>query len=388
MRFMSLQSSPRPIHTLRVTALAAVLAAAAGLAHAQQPTDKQLAGLLADQKWTEALALIDTQLKAKPNDAQLLMNRGAVLSSMGRNADALAVFQKVATSNPQLPAAHNNMAVILAANGKYEEARIALEKAIRTHPAYATAYENLGDLYSHMAGDAYRKALQFDKNLKTAKPKLEMVSELTALASGQAPAPATGATTLASADRPGSFASAAGTTLPGAPGTRVAQAPAPTPAPAPAAAPAPAPKPAVEPAKPTPPVATAPAPAPAPAPAAAPKPPAPVADSADDVQAALRNWAKAWSSKDMKAYAAAYASDFKGSQASHDAWLKARSAVIVPRKSIDVKVSDVTVQLKGDRAEVSFKQDYASDGRDISSRKSIVMQKVGGKWLIRDESGR
>jgi len=48
----------------------------------------------------------------------------------------------------------------------------------------------------------------------------------------------------------------------------------------------------------------------------------------------------------------------------------------------------VKVQLKGDRAEVSFKQDYASDGRDISSRKSIVMQKVGGKWLIRDESGR
>ena len=70
----------------------------------------------------------------------------------------------------------------LLANGKYEEARTALEKAIRTHPAYATAYENLGDLYSHMAGDAYRKALQFDKNLKTAKPKLEMVGELTALA--------------------------------------------------------------------------------------------------------------------------------------------------------------------------------------------------------------
>ena len=110
---MSLHSSPRPIHTLRVAALAAALAVAAGLAHAQQPADKQLAGLLADQKWTEALALIDTQLKAKPNDAQLLMNRGAVLSSMGRNADALAVFQKVATSNPQLPAAHNNMAVIL-----------------------------------------------------------------------------------------------------------------------------------------------------------------------------------------------------------------------------------------------------------------------------------
>lgn len=373
---MSLLSRPRHHHILRSTALAAVLAAAAGLTQAQQPADKQLAGLLADQKWSEALALIDTQLKAKPNDAQLLMNRGAVLSSMGRNADALAVFQKVAASNPQLPAAHNNMAVILAATGKYDEARVALEKAIRTHPAYATAYENLGDLYSHMAGDAYRKALQFDKNLKTAKPKLEMVGELTALASGQAPASTTGATALASADKPGSFASAAGTALPGAPSTRVAQAPAPAPAPAAA----PAPKPAVEPPKPAPPVAAAPAPAP--------KPPTPAVESTDDVQAALRNWAKAWSSKDMKAYAAAYTADFKGSQGSRDAWLKARSAVIVPRKSIEVKVSDVKVKLNGDRADVSFRQDYASDGRDISSRKSIVMQKVGGKWLIRDESGR
>ena len=379
---MSLLFRLRHTQSLRTTALAALLAAAAGWAQAQQPADKQLAGLLTDQKWSEALALIDTQLKAKPNDAQLLMNRGAVLSSMGRNADALAVFQKVAASNPQLPAAHNNMAVILAANGKYDEARVALEKAIRTHPAYATAYENLGDLYSHMAGDAYRKALQFDKNLKTAKPKLEMVGELNALASGQAPAPTTGSTALASVDKPGSFASAAGTTLPGAPSTRVAQAP----APAPAAAPAPAPKPAVEPPKPTPPVAAAPAPAPTPAPA--PKPPAPAVESTDDVQAALRNWAKAWSSKDMKAYAAAYTSDFKGSQGSRDAWLKARSAVIVPRKSIEVKVSDVKVRLNGDRADVSFRQDYASDGRDISSRKSIVMQKVGGKWLIRDESGR
>jgi ketosteroid isomerase-like protein len=160
----------------------------------------------------------------------------------------------------------------------------------------------------------------------------------------------------------------------------------PAPAATPTPAPAPAPKPATEPAKPMPPVAAATAPAPAPIPA--PKPPAPAADSADDVQLALRSWAKAWSSKDMKAYAAAYTSDFKGSQASHDAWLKARTAVIVPRKSIDVKVSDVKVQLKGERAEVNFKQDYASDGRDISSRKSIAMQKVGGKWLIRDESGR
>jgi len=190
---------------LRTPLIAAAIAVSASWA-AAQPVDGKLAALLAEQKWSDALVMIDAQLKSKPNDVQLLMNRGAVLSNLNRNAEALATFQKVATANPQSPAAYNNMAVILAASGKYEEARAALERAIRTHPTYATAYENLGDLYSHMAGDAYRKALQFDKNLKSAKPKLEMVTELTALASG---APA--GTALASADKPGSLLPGAGT---------------------------------------------------------------------------------------------------------------------------------------------------------------------------------
>jgi tetratricopeptide (TPR) repeat protein len=392
---MSIKSCLRPGVKLRATALAALMAASLATAQSPQPADKQLASLLADQKWTEALTVIDGQLKAKPNDPQLLMNKGAVLSSMNRNAEALTIFQKVATANPQLPAAHNNMAVILAASGKYEEARVALEKAIRTHPAYATAYENLGDLYSHMAGDAYRKALQFDKNLKTAKPKLEMVSELTALVAGVPPASGAAPARVAQAPTPPAPTPAPVAAPAPAPAAAVKPAPAPAPAPtqvaqAPALAPAPtitAPKPAPAPV-PASTSATAPAPKPAPAPAPAAPAADPGAATANDVQGALQGWARAWSKRDMKAYAAAYTADFKGSQSSHADWLKARTAVIVPRKSIDVKVSDIRVSVKGERADVSFQQDYESDGRSIRSRKSIVMQNVGGKWLIKEESGR
>ena len=163
--------------------LLACAAAVLFAAYAQaQAVDPKLAAVMAEQRWSDALALIDANLKKTPGDAQMQMNRGVVLSNMNRSAEALAVFKKVATEHPEMPAPHNNMAVILAAKGNFEEARAALERAIRTHPTYATAYENMGDLYSHMAGDAYRKALQFDKNLKTAKPKLEMVNELTAYA--------------------------------------------------------------------------------------------------------------------------------------------------------------------------------------------------------------
>lgn len=394
-----------------VIALSALAGAAAAVA---QPAagDKQIASLLAEQKWAEALTLIDTQLKTRPNDAQLLMNRGAVLSNLNRNNDALAAFQKVATLNPQLPAVHNNIAVIQAAMGKYEEARASLERAIRTHPTYATAYENLGDLYSHMAGDAYRKALQIDKNLKSAKPKLEMVTELTAMAAG-APSPAAAAT----ASRPASPVPPEPTTVaqagPASPPAAAPAAPKPAPEPAKAAAPtaapaaasrAPAPAPAATPAPAaasataTPPTAAptkpaaAPAAAPAPAPAAAPSPatnPAEApATAVADVEAALKAWARAWSARDVAAYQAAYTSDFKGSASSHAEWLSDRRARIEARSRISVNVSDIKVKINGDRAEVSFLQAYSSDGPSARSRKSIGMQKVGGKWLIRQESGR
>jgi tetratricopeptide (TPR) repeat protein len=344
---------PLPLHALT---LAVVVALCATAAPAQHYPEKPLASLLAEQKWTEALTLIDAQLKAKPNDTELLMNRGAVLSSMGRNAEALAVFQKIVAANPQASAAHNNMAVILAASGKYDDARVALESAIRIAPGYATAHENLGDLYAHLAANAYRKALQFDKNLETAKPKLEVARELTALASGEVPTP--GAGVKASADKTAAAAPTRAAPIPTAPAPAVAPTPTPTPTRPPAAAPVPT---------------------------AAPTP----ADvSTNDVQDALRAWAKSWSDKDMSGYAAAYTADFKGSHPSREAWLKARTAVIVPRKRIEVTVSDIKVVAHGDRAEVNFRQDYASDALRDSTRKSVVMQKVGRKWLIREESGR
>lgn len=124
---------------------------------------------------------------------------------------------------------------------------------------------------------------------------------------------------------------------------------------------------------------------------AAPKPaPAPAASAASpaDVEAAVRAWASAWSAKDVAAYAAAYTSDFKGSAASHQAWLNDRKVRIEARSRISVGVSDLKVSINGDTAEVRFLQNYESDGPRARSRKTLTLQKVNGKWLIREESGR
>jgi tetratricopeptide (TPR) repeat protein len=377
----------KPLRPLAVVTLIACLASAA----AAQTADQALTKLAQEQRWSEALNVVEAQLKKTPADPQWQLHRGMILSNMNRSNEALAVFRKVAADHPELPAPHNNMAVILAARGNFEEARAALEKAIRTHPSYATAYENLGDLYSHMAGDAYRKALQVDKSLKTARPKLEMVNELAALA--RAPdLQARSAQVALPAPKPAAVVVAAAAQVPAStpvPAPVVA-APTPAPAPAPAAKPTPAPAP--------PPVVAAAAAPPAvvaAAPAPTPTPSVPVqrvdadAGAKQELVQALQAWATAWSNRDMKAYAAAYASDFKGSANSHAEWLSDRRDRITSKKRIEVRVSDIQVVLEGERAaQMKFKQSYLSDNMATQSRKTMQLRKVGARWLIVQESGR
>ena len=91
----------------------------------------------------------------------------------------------------------------------------------------------------------------------------------------------------------------------------------------------------------------------------------------------------------MAAYAAAYDSNFKGKAASHAAWLNERRDRIAPRKHIEVKLNNVQLQVKGEQATAQFRQDYVSDSLSTQSSKTLGLRKVGGKWLIQQEtSGR
>jgi hypothetical protein len=90
----------------------------------------------------------------------------------------------------------------------------------------------------------------------------------------------------------------------------------------------------------------------------------------------------------MRAYAAAYRPDFKGSLRNHAEWLENRRQRIEPRKRIEVEVSDIRAERRGDTIEVSFRQTYASEGLSIKSRKSVTLERVGDRWLISAESGR
>jgi tetratricopeptide (TPR) repeat protein len=322
--------------------------------------------LIKDGQPTQALKLADEALAKSPKDPQMRFRRGVALSMLDRKSEALAVFQKLVEDHPEMPAPYNNIAVIQGSQGDYEKARQTLEKAIRTNPAYATAYQNLGDVYAQLASQAYTKALQLDKADASVQPKLALLRELVAGPNTPPPAP-----------RPAAKPPAPIPAVTAAPAAKpIAPPPAPAPAPAQATAPGPAPvattAPAASTAKPSEP------PAPAAKPAAA-------AGSAD-AEAAVRAWAKAWSQRDMAAYYAAYSPEFKGQAASRKAWEQDRRDRIATRKQINVELRDLQVSVDGDRATAKFRQVYSSDTLSANSRKTLQLARVGGRWLIRQES--
>jgi tetratricopeptide (TPR) repeat protein len=341
-------------HTLRLLALAAALAAI-GPARADEYAD--VTTLLRSGKQAEALAKADQYLAGKPRDPQMRFLKGVALTESGRTGDAISTFTKLTEDYPELPEPYNNLAVLYAGQSQFDKARAALEMAIRTNPSYATAHENLGDVYAKLASQAYSKALQLDANNTAVQPKLALIRELFAPA-GRGPRPA---------------ASAPAAAAPAPAAAVVAKAPAPAAAPAPAPAPAPA----------------AVAKAPAPAPAAAAPAPAPAATDAAtrEVESAVHAWATAWSTKDMGGYLGAYGKEFDppGNQ-TRKAWEDERRQRIVGKSRISVRVSDLAVHVNGGKATARFKQAYSADSLNVSSRKTLELQKVGDRWLIVRES--
>ena len=342
---------------LRLVALIALLGA--GVAHAEDYSD--IIQLLKTGKAAEALVKADQRLAATPRDPQLRFLRGVAQADSGKQGEAITTFTKLTEEYPELPEPYNNLAVLYANQNQLDKARTALEMAIRTNPSYATAHENLGDIYAKLASQAYNKALQLDAtSANSVKPKLALIRDLFS-----ADAASKSGRTAAAAPAP---AAVVATQRPAAAPAAAAPAPvAPTPAPAAAAAPAPAAAPTAE--------------APAPAPATA-------SDSSTQaVTAAVQAWASAWAAKDMKAYLGAYDKSFDppGNQ-NRSAWEKEREARIVSKSRISVKLSDINVSVKGDKATARFRQAYSADALNVTSRKTLDLVHNNGRWTIVRES--
>lgn len=120
----------------------------------------------------------DEYLAKHPKDAPVRFIKGVMLADAKRDAEAIALFQKISEDYPDLAEPYNNLAVLYAGAGDYERARTTLELALRTNPSYATAHENLGDVYGALAAQSYARALKFEPANTSVPPKLAIVREL------------------------------------------------------------------------------------------------------------------------------------------------------------------------------------------------------------------
>lgn len=387
-------------------------------------------------QFTEALSKVDAALAKTPKDAQLRFLKGLIYTETNKSADAIVIFTKMTEDFPDLPEPYNNLAVLYASSGQYDKARVALEAAIRTHPSYATAYENLGDVYAKLASQAYDralqgenyaklasqaydKALQLDANNQGTKKKLALVNTMSktgsavradaaAATSAKAAQPAASPTpTVVAKAKAEQEAKAKADNLAAekAKAEALAQekvrAKADAKADSQAAEKAKAEALAQEKAK-----AKADAKAEAlaqekaKADAAAEKkakadalalekakakPAAADADEEDALRT-LQTWAKAWSSKDVKTYLNSYAGDFQTPKGeSRKSWAEERRTRIESKGRINVQIEAAQVSVENNTATIKFRQMYKSDKLSSTSRKTIVLVKQGGRWLIKQE---
>ncbi|MEH6459691.1 L,D-transpeptidase Cds6 family protein [Chitinimonas sp. JJ19] len=328
-----------------------------------------------------ALQAADKALAKTPRDARLRLLRGNALAQLGRSGEAIQVFTALTGDYPNLPEPYNNLAALYAQQGQLDKARAALQMALQTNPAYATAHANLADVYARLAAQAYDKALQRDiverQNgsaapvIKSDAPRLALVQDLLSRpAPGGTPAP------VVAAARPPVVVAAAKPATP------------PVTLPPVAAA--------SKPVTPTTPAVLAPVPTkpaevkPAPTKPVEPKPAEPkVDDSANEEQVvkAVRGWADAWSDKRVPAYLASYSRSFKPGGMSRSEWEKQRRERIDAARKIEVKLANIRVKFSdgGQTATVRLVQRYKSDKLDTSTGKTLILERNGSRWLIREE---
>jgi len=121
---------------------------------------KQQRGLVADAEAAYRAALTET-----PGDADVLHLLASNLMLQGRNAEAVALLERVIALQPQCVEAYYNLAGALNALGQYPQAVLRLERVLALRPDFAEAWNNLGNTLKAAgrldeAERSYRRALE------------------------------------------------------------------------------------------------------------------------------------------------------------------------------------------------------------------------------------
>jgi ketosteroid isomerase-like protein len=105
------------------------------------------------------------------------------------------------------------------------------------------------------------------------------------------------------------------------------------------------------------------------------------------VQRRVDRWLAAWSAKDLAAYGACYADDFRSPDGSRLAdWLAHKKKLNRRYRFIKVTGENFTIDVKRDTAIVTFLQRYVSSGYRARGKKRLTLKNEDGKWKIYRET--
>jgi len=124
-----------------------------------------------------AIIEINRLIESDLNNHNLLFLKAVTETKLEKKDLAIKTYNNLIEKFPKLPEPYNNLAVLYAEQNKLIEAKEILQKALKTHKSYSVAHINLGDVYTRMASDAYRKAFELDKS-PVANNKLQLINEL------------------------------------------------------------------------------------------------------------------------------------------------------------------------------------------------------------------
>ena len=110
---------------------------------------------------------------------------------------------------------------------------------------------------------------------------------------------------------------------------------------------------------------------------------APKANNVDAVLSRVDAWSQAWKNKDVDTYLSFYADQFVPEQKTSKAtWIAQRQKRLTSKDALDISLSQINVQVNGDKATEEFVQHYSANGKKEDSNKRLTLSLVNGEWLI------
>ena len=309
---------------------------------------------LVDTKPSVALSKVNKVLEQNPNDEESLFFRARALKNLGKVDEAKEIYQLLIERRPENPEPYVNLAAIYSSEGDTQKAQSTLIAGLTAHDGYGKLYAGLKEINGQLAAQAYLKALNKEVkhksiNLELAKSMViskqvikevpvevikEVIKEVPVEVIKEVEVVKIREVTKEAPDK-----------------TEVAK------------------NEAIE---------------------------TPIklvlndlkkTDSVDLLlQQSIKDWAKAWSAKNVSLFTQFYTSDYtpENSSISHKAWLRDRELKISNKRFISVSVKNFkqSSRQKGEIIDVIFTQTYRSNTVSDTIKKRLSFVQEAGEWKI------